>query len=55
VSEEIGKRFGVTPVLEDVGKGRFEVALDGNVIFSKDALGRFPRPGEVVNLLRGKK
>jgi selT/selW/selH-like putative selenoprotein len=38
-----------------VGKGRFEVALDGAVIFSKEAEGRFPRPGEIVKLLRGRK
>jgi hypothetical protein len=43
------------PVLEDVGKGRFEVVLDGRTIFSKGELGRFPRPGEIVKLLRGQK
>lgn len=54
-SAEISKRFGVMPVLEDVGKGRFEVVLDGRTIFSKGELGRFPRPGEIVKLLRGQK
>ena len=28
--------------------GRFEVSLDGEMTFSKAALKRFPRPGEVV-------
>ena len=27
--------------------GRFEVALDGELVFSKKAVGRFPRAGEV--------
>jgi selT/selW/selH-like putative selenoprotein len=28
-------------------KGRFEVTLDGELIFSKEALGRHAEPGEV--------
>ena len=28
--------------------GRFEVTLDGELVFSKKAVGRFPRPGEVA-------
>ena len=28
--------------------GRFEVTLDGELVFSKKAAGRFPRPGEVA-------
>ena len=27
--------------------GRFEVTLDGELVFSKKAVGRFPREGEV--------
>lgn len=33
-------------------KGRFEVTLDGEVVFSKAALGRHATPGEVVAALR---
>ncbi len=33
-------------------KGRFEVELDGEPIFSKAELRRFPNQGEVVKLLR---
>jgi selenoprotein W-related protein len=33
-------------------KGRFEVLLDDELIFSKAALGRHAAPGEVVDLLR---
>jgi len=32
-------------------KGRFEVEIDGEPIFSKAELKRFPAPGEVVRLL----
>ena len=32
--------------------GRFEITLDGEVIFSKKTLGRHAEPGEVVGLLR---
>jgi selenoprotein W-related protein len=33
-------------------KGRFEVTLDGELIFSKASLGRHAQPGEVVVLVR---
>jgi selenoprotein W-related protein len=33
-------------------KGRFEVTLDGELIFSKASLGRHAQPGEVVGLVR---
>ena len=32
-------------------KGRFEVSLDGELVFSKFELKRFPAEGEVVALL----
>jgi selenoprotein W-related protein len=32
-------------------KGRFEVTLDGALIFSKAALGRHAEPGEVAALV----
>ena len=33
-------------------RGRFEVTLDGDLLFSKAALGRHARPGEVAGLVR---
>ena len=33
-------------------KGRFEVTLDGELIFSKAGLGRHAKPGEIASLLR---
>lgn len=32
--------------------GVFEVCRDGELIFSKKRLGRFPDPGEIPDLLR---
>jgi len=32
----------------------FEVTLDGELIFSKKTLERFPNPGEVENLIQDK-
>ncbi len=33
-------------------KGRFEVILDGDLIFSKAGLGRHAEPGEVAKIVR---
>jgi selenoprotein W-related protein len=48
---------GWAPILSVVelipgSKGRFEVILDDVLIFSKAALGRHAKPGEVVSLVR---
>lgn len=34
--------------------GIFDVTVDGKVVFSKDAVGRFPKAGEVSKLLQAK-
>jgi selenoprotein W-related protein len=31
-------------------RGRFEITLDGDLLYSKEAAGRFPKPGEVARL-----
>lgn len=36
------------------GGGRFEVAVDGELVFSKKALGRHARAGEILGLLRAR-
>jgi selT/selW/selH-like putative selenoprotein len=33
-------------------KGRFEVTLDGELIFSKAGAGRHAKPGEIVEVVR---
>lgn len=48
---------GWAPIIEQIvlipsDKGRFEVTLDGELIFSKADLGRHAQPGEVAGLVR---
>jgi selenoprotein W-related protein len=48
---------GWAPIIETIelipsSKGRFEVTLDGDLIFSKAALGRHAEPGEIMALVR---
>jgi selenoprotein W-related protein len=48
---------GWAPIIERVelvcgSKGRFEVTMDGDLIFSKVALGRHAQPGEVAGTVR---
>lgn len=50
---------GWAPVIEAIellpsSQGRFEVILDGELIFSKAALGRHANDGEVSGLVRQK-
>jgi selenoprotein W-related protein len=50
---------GWAPVMRGVelrsgSKGRFEVTLDGEKIFSKEALGRHANPGEVAAVIEQK-
>jgi selenoprotein W-related protein len=34
--------------------GVFDVRVDGALVYSKHATGRFPEPGEVVRLIHGR-
>ncbi len=34
------------------GKGQFDVVRDGELVFSKHAVGRFPGENEVLNLVQ---
>ena len=50
---------GWAPIIETIellpsSKGRFEVILDGELIFSKASLGRHAKVGEVAALVRAK-
>jgi selT/selW/selH-like putative selenoprotein len=40
--------------LVSASHGKFEILLDGEVVFSKQAAGRFPKPGEVARLFENK-
>ena len=47
MAAEIQEKFSIEPKLVKGRSGVFEVELDGQLIYSKKALGRFPEPGEV--------
>lgn len=54
MAAELTKQFeadleSVTVIPSD--GGRFEVAVDGELVFSKKELGRHAEPGEVVGLI----
>ena len=40
--------------LQSSSGGRFDITLDGELVFSKKAKGRFPKPGEVAVLLEAR-
>ncbi len=40
--------------LQSSSGGRFDIVLDGELVFSKKAKGRFPKPGEVAGLFEAK-
>lgn len=48
------KEFGASIRLIKGSGGVFEVKVDGDLVFSKAALGRFPEAGEVAAMLRGR-
>ena len=43
-----------TVELQSGSSGRFEITLDGELLFSKKASGRFPKPGEIAGLFEKK-
>ena len=49
------QEFDVEVELITSSGGVFEVSVDGQKIFSKKELGRFPEPGEVVGLMKNRK
>ncbi|TSA10922.1 MAG: hypothetical protein D4R73_04735 [Deltaproteobacteria bacterium] len=59
MADKIKAAFNIEPVLIKGDGGVFDVRVDGEILFSRKALGFFPEPDEVVNkigeILRGKK
>jgi selenoprotein W-related protein len=51
LSAELQQALGVQPELIPGGGGIFDVKVDGKLVYSKDASGRFPQPGEVPKLI----
>ena len=57
LADEVLSRWA--PIMRTVelltgSSGRFEVSLDGQLVFSKAKSGRFPRAGEVAGLFEQK-
>ena len=49
----IRQETGVAVELVKGDRGVFDVRVDGRLVFSKKASGRFPTNTEIVDLLRG--
>lgn len=52
MAETIENEFGVSSELIKSGGGEFIVTVDGNRIFSKKEVGRFPEHDEIVEQLK---
>ena len=54
LGDELTNKFGNNIVVLKPGdRGAFEVYVDGQLIFSKLQLDRFPNDGEIIQLLKG--
>jgi len=51
LAADIKHKFGIEPELIRSGGGVFEISKDGQLVFSKKKLGRFPEVDEVFTLL----
>jgi len=51
LAAEIKKSRGIETKLTKGSSGQFEVVLDGKLIFSKKALGRFPETNEILEMV----
>jgi len=47
--------LGIRPQLIKGGGGIFDVKLNGELVFSKKQVGRFPLPGEVEGAIAARK
>ncbi len=52
MADELEKAFDVKANLVAGAGGIFDVIVDDVKVFSKDDLGRFPEPGEVVGKIK---
>lgn len=48
------RELGIDAKLIEGDKGIFDVAVDGDLVFSKYAAGRFPEHGEIIEALRSR-
>ena len=52
VAEELKKELGIEANLVAGRNGIFDVTVDDDLVFSKFETGRFPEPGEILNLIK---
>jgi selenoprotein W-related protein len=53
LAAELKQSLGVGASLIPGAGGIFEVKRDGELVYSKAEMGRFPKPGEVTAILNG--
>ncbi|MBU0496038.1 MAG: Rdx family protein [Chloroflexi bacterium] len=51
MADELRQAFGAESRMIAGQGGVFDVTVDGKLVFSKFQTGRFPEPGEIVQLL----
>jgi selenoprotein W-related protein len=54
LADELKQELSADSQLVASGGGVFEVSVDGELIFSKKSLGRFPDDGEILALIRAR-
>ncbi len=52
MAAELKSEFDIETRLIKGGGGIFDVRVDGDLVFSKFRVGRFPDPGEVEGIIR---
>lgn len=53
LKREIRERLNIKPKMSFGGVGVLDVMVDGKTVFSHQAEGRMPKPGEIAALLAG--
>lgn len=54
MADELERELGAKVKLKASHGGVFEVSVDGELVFSKKNLGRFPDAGETLKLIRSR-
>jgi predicted Rdx family selenoprotein len=54
LAAEIKEKFGADSELIEGDKGVFDVVVDGDLVFSKFEVDRFPEDGEIERILRSR-
>ena len=52
MAAELKESINAEVVLHSGERGDFEVVVDGELVFSKKSLSRFPEEGEIIKLVR---